>query len=278
MGCAVVARHRPQWTPASGATRTDRRAPGCRHDCAGDCRAPGHQSAGTGVQWRRRQHDGGHRHRQYPARCNHHEPRLVRHGVRLCRSAEHRPGCRSRHVLFFQRRLAAIDLHHEPDQCHRPDSRPAGPRHRSVQRTGCQSAHRCRRREHVAVLQRRAGARPAPCQRLPVGPDHEQPDPGQPVSRGRRRHDVRFALRTGPATPQWLTKPQHSADRWRFEKRGVAADRRRHHEYPRDLHGTKRGRGPGCGDPGGLVRIPGNRERTQPGGLVRALRETRPGQ
>jgi xylulokinase len=36
-------------------------------------------------------------------------------------------------------------------------------------------------------------------------------------------------------------------------------------------------RGPGCGDPGGLVRIPGNRERTQPGGLVRTLREIRPG-
>jgi xylulokinase len=36
-------------------------------------------------------------------------------------------------------------------------------------------------------------------------------------------------------------------------------------------------RGPGCGNPGGLVRILDKRKRTQPGGLMRALRKTRPG-
>ena len=87
------------------------------------------------------------------------------------------------------------------------------------------------------------------------GLDAGQPDPGQSVSRRRRRHHLRFALRAGFAAPQWFTKPQHLPDRRRFEKRGVAADRRRHHEHPGHLHRTKRSRRPWRGDSSGVVQI-----------------------
>ncbi len=88
-----------------------------------------------------------------------------------------------RHILLIQRRLVAIDLHDEPDQRHRRDTRALRTGPERLQRPGGASADWRRRRQHAAVPQRRTRTRPAPRHWQPARPDHDQPDTRQPVPR-----------------------------------------------------------------------------------------------
>ncbi len=112
MGRATVTTHRPQRSLASSAAGTDRGPSTGRTHPAGHCCALGHQPRGGGGQWWWRQYDGRHRHREHPARRDHHEPRFLRYGLRLCRRTCGQSTAVRGDVLLLQRWLAAVDLHH----------------------------------------------------------------------------------------------------------------------------------------------------------------------
>ena len=72
---------------------------------------------------KRRQHDGRDRHRQYPGRRCHREPRHIGHDLRLCGRTGDRPEGRSRRLLRQHRPLAAARLHDERHGRDRADAR-----------------------------------------------------------------------------------------------------------------------------------------------------------